>query len=202
MFIQKYRSVYKLISYYCISLFIVFSVAACATSGTDFHVDALSKLQPGQTTEAEAATLLGGAPYQKIYNADGTHLLVWSHARVTMGSVQSKAVSVIFDSHGVMIGFNKAVNVPLPVGRVLGIYSTLPLQNGGISPTISSIQAGSLAEKAGWLTGDTIVYVDDIPITTFMDIKRASQKGDRKKTYTLKRGENIFKTIIEFPKTK
>lgn len=179
---------------------------ACASSGSNFRESALVDLVPGKTTEADAISILGGKPEQRIQNSDGSCLLVWAHATVVFSSVQSKAVSILFDPSGVMIGIHKAVNVVLPPGkqvaqrgRRLGIYCTSQLPSGDFSPIIASIQQGSLAAAAGWLVGDIVVAVDGSPVGTMTEVILATDKGGPSKVYTLRRGEHVFESRVQFP---
>ena len=134
-----------------------FTIVSCASSGTDFRTDSLSQLQPGLSTESDAITALDSPPTQRVNNADGTHLLVWSHAKVSFGDIESKAISIIFDSDGVMLGFNRGVNVDLPItepsGRQLGIYVTSRLPNGEYMPIISTLK--KQGERAAHVEGES-----------------------------------------------
>lgn len=177
----------------------------CASSGSNFRESALAELMPGKTTEADAIAILGGKPQERIQNSDGSRLLVWAHATVVFSSVQSKALSVLFDPNGVMIGIHKGVNVNLPPGkqvaqrgRRLGIYCTSQLPSGDYSPIIASIEQDSLAAAAGWLAGDMVVAVDGAPVGTVTEMILATDKGGPSKVYTLRRGERVFESRIQF----
>ena len=181
---------------------------ACASAGSKFDPKALSTLVLGTTTEAQAIAILGSQPYQRIQYQDGSHLFVWSHAEVLFSDVRTKAVSILFDQKGRMVRFVSGINVELPAGageeglaysgRRLGVLFAHRLPNGDFSLEISVVQAGSLAEKAGWRRGDVILSVDAKPVGTATELATANQQGDRAKVYVLRRGEQVFESQIEF----
>jgi len=53
-------------------------VTACSTSGRSFDASALSRIEPGKTTLAQAGVLLGAEP-QDVYHQDGSVLARWAH---------------------------------------------------------------------------------------------------------------------------
>jgi regulator of sigma E protease len=56
----------------------------------------------------------------------------------------------------------------------IAIFAVFFTLNGRMiaDPTVSTVQPGSAAEKAGFLPGDTFVSVDGNPVTTFEDVQR------------------------------
>ncbi|MCI0586822.1 MAG: PDZ domain-containing protein [Planctomycetes bacterium] len=183
-------------------------LSGCASSGSNFDDRAFSKLIPGTTTEAQAIALLGGQPYQRFRYADGTHLSVWSYARAMLASVDSKAVSILFDERNVMVRFVSGVNVqPLPQGaapaspyaaRQVGVVFGNRLPSGDFNLQITSVKQGGLAEQAGWHAGDLIVEIDGQPVSTATECVTATQRGGPVKTYKLRRGELVFDTELSF----
>lgn len=192
------------------SLLVVFVLlfASCAASGSHFDEHALPRLIPGTTTETQAISILGSQPHQRIRYADGSHLSVWSYAEVFLANVNSKAVSILFDSRNVMVRFVAGVNVPaLPQAatsgtpssiRMVGVAFGNRLPNGDFLLEVTIVQPGSLAEKAGWRVGDLVLAVDGRPVANSSEFVTANQQGEPIKKYSLRRGEQLIETEISF----
>jgi len=140
--------------------------------------------------------------------ADGTHLSVWSYARAALATVDSKAVSILFDERNVMVRFVAGVNVqPLPPGplpaspyatRRVGVVFGNRLPSGDFNLQITSITPGGLAEKAGWRAGDLIVEIEGEPVSTATEFATATQRGGPVKKYKIRRVELVFDSELSF----
>lgn len=184
----------KSIAQLCIFTLFIFLAVGCASVGSDFHADAVSKLQRAKTTEAEAIVLLGSNPYSRTQTTEGYNNLLWLYA--VNGT--SKSVSIQFDSHSVMSGFINSTNVPLPKTRLIGFFCNSRLPSGEFSPKITMLAPGGSAQAEGWLVGDTIVAVDGEPVSTCKDVLIATDQGNATKLYSVKRDEKVFESRINF----
>ena len=77
-------------------------IAGCASTGQDFDMAEIDRLQPGITTIEQAKEKLG-KPRSITNAADGSYGAIWVRAQASMGSVTSKSVSILFDKDGKMI---------------------------------------------------------------------------------------------------
>lgn len=76
---------------------------ACVTIGHKFDPSRADQLVPNQSTEGDAARLLG-RPTTETFMADGTRLLQWSYSQGTaLGTGSGAAVSILFTAEGKMI---------------------------------------------------------------------------------------------------
>jgi carboxypeptidase Q len=75
--------------------------------------------------------------------------------------------------------------------RTMGVY----LEENNINDVIE----GSLAAKAGWLTGDVIISIDGVTVETQPEILAELQKGEPKKVITLLRGQEKIESTLEWP---
>jgi hypothetical protein len=192
--LKSYRLSIKSTTQLCIATLFIFLVVGCASLGSDFRTDAVSKLQRAKTTEAEAIALLGSNPYSRTQTAEGYNNLMWLYA--TKGA--SKSVSIQFDSHGVMSSFIGSSNVPLPKTRLIGISCGSRLPSGEFSSKITMITPGGSAQAEGWLPGDTIVAIDGVPVSTLRDVLIATDQGDASKLYSVRRDEKVFESRVNF----
>jgi hypothetical protein len=179
--LKSYRLSIKSATKLCIATLFIFIVVGCASLGSDFRTDAVSKLQRAKTTEAEAIALLGSNPYLRTQTAEGYNNL-----------------SIQFDSHGVMSGFIQSTNVPLPKTRLIGISCGSRLPSGEFSSKITMITQGGSAQAEGWLPGDTIIAIDGVLVSTCKDVLLATDQGDASKVYSIKRDETVFESRINF----
>lgn len=74
------------------------ALQACASSGTNFDMAAVDRLQPGMTLAQVSAVL--GQPNSITRMANGMQVVVWAHTNVAGSSVQSKSAGLIFDAQG------------------------------------------------------------------------------------------------------
>lgn len=63
---------------------------------------------------------------------------------------------------------------------------------------ISGVADDGRAQKAGWKEGDVIVSIDGVDVTSQRDITGAIRKGDPKKTFKLKRGEELVESVLDW----
>lgn len=77
--------------------------AACVTIGHKFDPARADDLVPGQSTEADAARVLG-KPTTETFMADGTRLLHWQYSQGTaLGTGSGAHVAIRFTGDGKMI---------------------------------------------------------------------------------------------------
>lgn len=102
---------------FCVAILIGVFCVGCSTvtSGTKFNVENVDRLEPGETTTAEAREWLG-EPYQVVTNEKGEQLYVWQHveARAFVGTVNTdmQRLSVVFSESGRMIRIHQKINIP------------------------------------------------------------------------------------------
>jgi len=65
---------------------------------------------------------------------------------------------------------------------------------------IASIQAGSVADKAGWKIGDVILSVDATNVMSVNELIQKNLLGGPEKTYLLRRGSSEIVSKINFNK--
>ena len=110
-----------------------------------------------------------------------------------------------------MIRFESGINVPtLAVadrkkivspktkGRTIGVYCAVRLPSGDYLPQITNLVPESRAEIAGWKIGDVITAVDGDPVRTVSELMIANNQGGSLKTFTLRRGEKIIQSKIDY----
>ncbi|MCA0240192.1 MAG: hypothetical protein LCI02_04975 [Proteobacteria bacterium] len=84
---------------------ITIALAGCATTGNDTWSAALPRLQPGQSTAAEVASMLGGPPRNIMTTAKGNQLHQWLDA--------GRSLSMVFDKQGRLLSVVQTLNVPI-----------------------------------------------------------------------------------------
>lgn len=94
---------------------LVWVLAGCASSGTNFEAVNLPQFEPGSTTTAEATALLGAPPVQTIMLADGGTNMVWRYITSSgfTGETTIKEASLVFNSQGRFVRVFQLVNIPL-----------------------------------------------------------------------------------------
>ena len=78
--------------------------------------------------------------------------------------------------------------------RTMGVYLD--------ENTVTDVIGDSLASKAKWKSGDTIIAIDGVAVTSRQEIVTELQKGDAKKVITLQRGKEKIESTLEWPSKK
>ncbi len=60
---------------------------------------------------------------------------------------------------------------------------------------------GSMAEAAGWESGDVILAIDGVAVSSQREVVEELQKGGPKKTFKLQRGEETIESVLDFTGT-
>lgn len=127
----------------------------------------------------------------------------------TFSSIQSGQVIVVKTVEDLLADMGNAMNLD-PAGaasspnaadsktRTMGIVCERKLPNGSYLPRISQVVPGSLADKSGWQVGDLITAIDGVSVSSLTEVVLTTQRGSRKKIYTLQRGEDLIESIIAF----
>ena len=68
--------------------------------------------------------------------------------------------------------------------------------------TVTDVIGDSLASKAKWKSGDIIIAIDGVAVTSRQEIVTELQKGDAKKVITLQRGKEKIESTLEWPSKK
>jgi hypothetical protein len=68
--------------------------------------------------------------------------------------------------------------------------------------SITEVVDDSLASKANWKSGDIIIAIDGVTVTSRQEIVTELQKGDAKKVITIQRGEAKIESTLEWPSNK
>lgn len=63
---------------------------------------------------------------------------------------------------------------------------------------VRGVSEGSKAAAAGWREGDEIVSLDGTPLNGRRELQRGLQAGAPKKTITLRRGEELIETVLDW----
>lgn len=96
----------------CIAAAVV--LVGCASVGTEFRPAALSQVQPGQTTMAQAAELLGSPPQQTVRTDNGVTTLIWRHVVAAPGVVtKNQSITLLFGPDGKLVRVGHLINVPI-----------------------------------------------------------------------------------------
>lgn len=92
----------------------VLSLSACNTTGNSFDTSALRFIVPGQTTLAEATTLLGASPVNTYQQQDGSLMARWAHntSLMTDAVYFNQELWLDFGPDGRFTRINKSVNIP------------------------------------------------------------------------------------------
>ena len=80
------------------------NIGGCSAPARNQQIEGISLLQPGRTTEQEAAQILGSTPISYTSNPDGSYIAVWQSTEVPfMAPARTSRVSVLFGHNNVMI---------------------------------------------------------------------------------------------------
>lgn len=92
----------------------VLGLSACNTTGNSFDTSALRFIVPGQTTLAEATTLLGASPVNTYQQQDGSLMARWAHnaSLMTDAIYFNQELWLDFGPDGRFTRINKSVNIP------------------------------------------------------------------------------------------
>jgi len=63
---------------------------------------------------------------------------------------------------------------------------------------ITSVIDGGKGKEAGWQAGDVILSVDGVKVADSTAIVEQLQRGDAKKTFVLKRGEEEIESVLDY----
>lgn len=92
----------------------VFALAGCSTTGNSFDSSALRFIVPGQTTLAEASSLLQADPTDVYRQQDGSAMARWSHkaSMLTDAIYFNQELWLTFGSDGRFQRIAKSSNIP------------------------------------------------------------------------------------------
>jgi hypothetical protein len=92
----------------------VLVLAGCSTTGNSFDTSALRFIMPGQTTLAEASSLLGASPVNTYQQQDGSLMARWAHnaSLMTDAIYFNQELWLDFGPDGRFVRINKSVNIP------------------------------------------------------------------------------------------
>ncbi|HUH60900.1 MAG TPA: hypothetical protein VL001_12615 [Candidimonas sp.] len=92
----------------------VLVLAGCNTTGSSFDTSALRFIVPGQTTLAEASSLLGASPINTYQQQDGSLMARWAHnaSLMTDAIYFNQELWLDFGPDGRFVRINKSVNIP------------------------------------------------------------------------------------------
>ncbi len=79
----------------------IFVIAACATHGKNFDINAIDSLAPGETTIQEAIAKLG-KPVTKSKLANGETILGWNYIIASPVGAKSRFAQIKFSADGKM----------------------------------------------------------------------------------------------------
>ena len=127
------------------------ALSACTTTGNSFDSSSLRFIVPGQTTLAEASSLLKSSPTDIYRQHDGSALARWSHKTSVMTDAIyfNQELWLAFGSDGRFQRIEKSVNLPRADiydsgGRVdIQSYATQP-----VSSTASLVPVASTDKPA------------------------------------------------------
>lgn len=77
-------------------------LASCASHGNKFNAADVDKLRPGQSTIADAVTLLG-KPTATSIQANGSTLLQWQFVQAVLLSARAAHLAILFDASDRMV---------------------------------------------------------------------------------------------------
>lgn len=177
-------------------------ISGCASIGNNFRETELYKLTPGSTTFNETVAILQGNPFNTNYSPDGSFIATWQYTEAAPNHVtENKALSILYWKDGKLARVVNSINIKLPDNlletntlgtRKLGVLFAGPYLQ------IASVQAGSVADKAGWKIGDIILSVDATNIMSVKELIQQNLLGSPEKTYLLRRGSTEITSKINF----
>jgi hypothetical protein len=67
--------------------------------------------------------------------------------------------------------------------------------------TVTAVNAGGMAETAGWKEGDVVLSIDGVDVATRRDISTEINKGGPRKVVKLKRGAETIESVLDYSGT-
>lgn len=64
--------------------------------------------------------------------------------------------------------------------------------------TVAAVNAGGMAETAGWKEGDVVLSIDGVEVATRRDISTEINKGGPRKVVKLKRGAETIESVLDY----
>lgn len=129
----------------------IVALSACTTTGNSFDSSSLRFIVPGQTTLAEASSLLKSSPTDTYRQHDGSALARWSHkASVVPDAIYfNQELWLAFGPDGRFQRVEKSVNLPrADIYDSGGRVDTRPQVAQPVSPTVSPVPAASSGRPA------------------------------------------------------
>ena len=129
----------------------IVALSACTTTGNSFDSSSLRFIVPGQTTLAEASSLLKSSPTDTYRQHDGSALARWSHKAsvVTDAIYFNQELWLAFGPDGRFQRVEKSVNLPRADMYDSGVrVDTQASAVQPVTPTSSSVPAASSYKPA------------------------------------------------------